>query len=74
MLACLVTPGPINAANRTEGLLRELPPFVLQTRPGDFGITYEINVHCDRPQQMSQLHTALHHNILDIFNEHACRS
>ena len=60
----------IEAANRTEGLLREPPPFVLQTTLGDFCITYEINVYCDRPQQMPQLYTGLHRNILDVFNEH----
>jgi len=60
----------IEAANRTEGLLREPPPFVLQTALGDFCITYEINVYCDRPQQMPQLYTGLHRNILDVFNEH----
>ena len=60
----------IEAAKRTEGLLSEPPPFVLQTGLGDFCITYEINVYCDRPQQMQQLYTALHRNILDVFNEH----
>ncbi|MGD8477567.1 MAG: mechanosensitive ion channel [Burkholderiales bacterium] len=60
----------IEAANRTEGLLREPPPFVLQTGLGDFCVSYEINVYCDRPQQMPLLYTALHRNILDVFNEH----
>ena len=60
----------IEAANRTEGLLHEPAPFVLQTSLGDFCITYEINVYCDRPQQMPQFYTALHRNILDVFNEH----
>jgi len=57
-------------ANRTEGMLREPPPFVLQTSLGDFCVTYEINAYCDRPQEMAKLYTALHRNILDIFNEH----
>ena len=60
----------IEAANRTEGLLREPPPFVLQTSLGDFCVTYEINAYCDRPQEMAKLYTALHRNILDVFNEH----
>jgi len=60
----------IEAANRTDGLLREPTPFVLQTALGDFCITYEINAYCDRPQQTPQLYTALHRNILDIFNDH----
>jgi small-conductance mechanosensitive channel len=60
----------IDAANRTEGLKREPPPFVLQTGLGDFCVTYEINVYCDKPQEMARLYTALHQNILDVFNEH----
>ena len=60
----------IEAANRTEGLKREPPPFVLQTALGDFCVTYEINVHCDKPQEMARLYTALHQNVLDVFNEH----
>jgi small-conductance mechanosensitive channel len=60
----------IEAANRAEGLLREPPPFVLQKSLGDFCVTYEINAYCDRPQEMAKLYTALHRNILDVFNEH----
>ncbi len=60
----------IEAANRTEGMLREPPPFVLQKSLGDFCVTYEINVYCDSPQEMAKLYTALHRNILDVFNEH----
>jgi len=61
----------IEAANRTEGLKRKPAPFVLQTALGDFCITYEINVYCDRPERMAQLYSALHQNILDVFNEHS---
>ena len=39
----------IEAARRTPGLLRDPPPFVLQTALGDFCVTYEINVYCDTP-------------------------
>ena len=59
----------IEAATRTEGLLREPPPFVLQKSLGDFCVTYEINVYCDQPQRMATFYTALHQNILDVFNE-----
>lgn len=58
------------AADRTPGLLREPPPFVLQKALGDFCVTYEINVYSDRPQNSLQLYTALHRNILDVFNEY----
>jgi small-conductance mechanosensitive channel len=60
----------IEAANRTPDLLREPPPFVLQTALGDFAVTHEINVYCDRPQEMARLYTALRRNILDVFNEY----
>jgi small-conductance mechanosensitive channel len=58
------------AAERTPGLLREPGAFVLQQALGDFCVTYELNVHCDQPRQMPQLYTALHRNILDVFNEY----
>jgi len=60
----------IEAANRTEGLLPQPSPFVLQSSLGDFCVTYEINAYCDQPQQMPQIYTKLHRNILDIFNEY----
>jgi small-conductance mechanosensitive channel len=60
----------LEAANRTEGLLKEPKPFVLQTALGDFAVTYELNVHSDAPALMPRLYTALHRNILDVFNEY----
>lgn len=58
------------AAHRTPGLLATPEPFVLQKSLGDFCVTYEINVYCDQPQAMVRLYTALHRNILDVFNEY----
>ena len=58
------------AAERTPGFLKEPPPFVRQLALGDFAVTYEINGHCDNAQAMGQIYTALHRNILDVFNEH----
>jgi small-conductance mechanosensitive channel len=58
------------AAERTPGLLREPPPFVLHTALGDFCVTYELNVACSTPQAMAHLYTELHRNILDVFNEY----
>jgi small-conductance mechanosensitive channel len=60
----------LEAATRTEGLRREPKPFVLQTALGDFAVTYEINVYCDDPRAMARLYTALHRNVLDVFNEY----
>lgn len=58
------------AADRTPGLLKKPGPFVLQTSLGDFAVTYELNAHCSNPTSMPQLYSALHRNILDVFNEY----
>jgi small-conductance mechanosensitive channel len=60
----------IEAATRTPGLRREPAPFVLQRALGDFAVTYEINAYTDSPDAMLALYTALHRNILDVFNEY----
>ena len=52
-----------------EGISKDLPPFVLQKLLGDFAVTYELNVYCKDPLNMMKLYTALHQNILDVFNE-----
>jgi small-conductance mechanosensitive channel len=58
------------AAERTPGLLKEPAPFVLQKSLGDFAVTYELNAYCDDAHAMGRLYTAMHQNILDVFNEH----
>jgi len=58
------------AAERTEGLLREPPAFVLQKQLGDFAVTYELNVYCDDARHSPQLYDRLHQNIQDLFNEY----
>jgi len=58
------------AAERTEGLLREPPPFVLQRQLGDFCVTYEINVYTNEAHNMLRHYAELHRNILDVFNEY----
>jgi small-conductance mechanosensitive channel len=60
----------LQAAERTEGLVREPPAFVLQKALGDFAVTYEINAYCGDAQAMNQLYTKLYQNILDVFNEY----
>jgi small-conductance mechanosensitive channel len=57
------------AAGRTEGLLKEPPPFVLKLSLGDFAVTYEINAYCNDVSRMHLCYTALHQHILDVFNE-----
>jgi small-conductance mechanosensitive channel len=58
------------AAGRTGGLLDKPKPFVLQKELGDFAVTYEINAHCNDANNMAQIYSALHRNILDVFNEY----
>jgi small-conductance mechanosensitive channel len=58
------------AAARTAGLRQDPAPFVNQTMLGDFAVTYQINVYCDDPRAMPRLYSALHRNILDVFNEY----
>ena len=60
----------LEAAARTEGLRRDPSPFVLQMELRDFCVAYEINVSCDKPHSMLAFKTALHRNILDVFNEY----
>ncbi|HKA61369.1 MAG TPA: mechanosensitive ion channel domain-containing protein [Methylomirabilota bacterium] len=57
------------AAERTPGLLTDPPPFVLQKSLGDFAVTYELNAYCNDPHAMGRLYSAMHRNILDVFNE-----
>ncbi|HKV51057.1 MAG TPA: mechanosensitive ion channel family protein [Gemmatimonadaceae bacterium] len=59
----------VNAALRTEHLLREPAPFVLQTALDDFYVQYEINAHTDRPELMADTYSRLHENIQESFNE-----
>lgn len=60
----------LRAADRTSGLRKDPPPFVLVKTLGDFSVTYEINVYCDNPLKMDRLYSELHRNILDQCNEY----
>ena len=57
------------AAERTQGILKDPPPFVLQKSLGDFAVTYEINVYTNDPINRMKTYNELHQNILDVFNE-----
>ena len=60
----------LEAADRTDGLLKQPAPFVLQQALTDFSVTYEINVYCNDDNGIARKYTALHRNIQDVFNEH----
>jgi small-conductance mechanosensitive channel len=56
------------AADRTEGLLKNPAPFVLKESLGDFAVNYEINAYCKDLSDILSIYNNLHQNILDIFN------
>ncbi len=58
------------AAERTPGLVTAPAPFVLVKELGKFGVSHELNVYCDDATAMPRLYSALHQNILDVFNEY----
>lgn len=58
------------AAERTEGVLREPAPFVLEKALGDFAVTYELNAYVDNTKLLPQRYADLHRNVLDVFNEY----
>jgi small-conductance mechanosensitive channel len=60
----------LDAAARTHALLAEPPAFVIQRQLGDFAVVYQLNVYTDNPMGMFRTYSALHQNILDVFNEH----
>lgn len=57
------------AAERTKGLQKEPPPYVLQTSMGDFAVNYEINAYCTDINHVLPIKSELHRNIQDVFNE-----
>jgi small-conductance mechanosensitive channel len=57
-------------AERTSGVLREPPPFILQKSLDDFYVTYELNVYTDKPLEMIEIYSELHQNVQDAFNEY----
>jgi small-conductance mechanosensitive channel len=59
----------IEAAAATKDVLRNPPPFVLQTALNDFYVSYELNAYTDVPIEMQFIYSDLHQNIQDRFNE-----
>jgi small-conductance mechanosensitive channel len=59
----------IEAASKTEHVLKNPKPFVLQTGLNDFYVSYEINAYTDRPDQLYFIYSDLRQNIQDTFNE-----
>jgi small-conductance mechanosensitive channel len=58
------------AAARTQGVLRQPAPFVLEQALGDFAVTYELNVHVETAAMIPERYAELHRCVLDVFNEY----
>jgi small-conductance mechanosensitive channel len=58
------------ATERTAGIRRDPPPKVRQAGLHDFHVKYTLLVSLDRPDRRGSVMSALHANILDVFNEY----
>jgi small-conductance mechanosensitive channel len=59
----------INAALRTDMILKNPEPFVLQTSLDDFYVSYQINGYTQEANQQDTIYSKLHQNIQDCCNE-----
>jgi small-conductance mechanosensitive channel len=59
----------LNAADRTDLILKEPKPFVLQTSLDDFYVSYQINGYTRETNRFNRIYSSLHQNIQDCCNE-----
>lgn len=59
----------LTAADRTNLLLKEPKPFVLQTSLDDFYVSYQINAYTKEPNKQATIYSDLHQHIQDCCNE-----
>jgi small-conductance mechanosensitive channel len=60
----------LQAAERTPGLKKTPPPFVLQTALADFYVEYTACAYLEKPEIRIPTLAVLHANIQDVFNEY----
>ncbi len=60
----------ISAARKTENIVDDPEPFVLQTSLDDNYVSYEINGWTRNPEELPKIYSNLHANILDEFHGH----
>ncbi len=58
-----------DAALKTQYILIEPEPFVLQTSLDDFFVSYQINAYTREASKQAVIYSFLHQNIQDVFNE-----
>lgn len=59
----------IEAAIRTNHILHQPEPFVLQTSLEDFYVSYQLNAYTREPGKQASIYSELHQNIQDCCNE-----
>jgi len=59
----------IDAALKTEHILQDPKPFVLQTSLDDFYVSYQINAYTKEVKKQAIIYSNLHQNIQDVCNE-----
>jgi small-conductance mechanosensitive channel len=59
----------IDAALKTDLVLQEPSPFVLQTGLEDFYVSYQINAYIREANRQATIYSDLHQNIQDVCNE-----
>ena len=59
----------VEAALRTEYVLKEPTPFVLQTGLEDFYVSYQINAYIREANKQGDIYSMLYQNIQDVCNE-----
>jgi small-conductance mechanosensitive channel len=59
----------VDAALRTDMILKEPVPFVLQTSLDDFYVSYQINAYTREASLQAGIYSSLHQNIQDVCNE-----
>jgi small-conductance mechanosensitive channel len=59
----------LEAADRTEDVLKEPKPFILQTGLDDFYVSYQLNTYIKEANKQAVIYSNLYRNTLDVFNE-----
>ena len=59
----------LDAADRTDLILKDPKPFVLQTSLEDFYVSYQINAYTKEANKQAGIYSQLHANIQDCCNE-----
>jgi len=59
----------LEAAQKTDRILKDPKPFVLQTSLDDFYIAYQLNAYINEPEKQAAIYSNLHQFIQDVFNE-----